>query len=119
MGRRKKDPQVVGVIDEQGTLTPVTPYAPATTIEGRENQLIALATNLAEKQMLEGTASAQVITHYLKLGTTVARLEMEKLKRENELLLAKTENLQSAARIEELYKEAISAFRDYAGDGRD
>lgn len=119
MGRRKKDPEVVGVVDEQGTFTPVVPYAPATTVEGRENQLIALATNLAEKQMIEGTASSQVITHYLRLGTTVARLEMEKLKRENELLLVKTENLQSAARIEELYKEAITAFRDYSGENHD
>lgn len=117
MGRRKKDaPEVAVTYDEQGVLVPTTPYAPAMTPEGRENQLISLATNLAEQQLIAGTASAQVITHYLKLGTTMARLEMEKLKRENELLVAKTENLQSAARIEELYKEAIVAFRDYAGD---
>lgn len=89
--------------------------APAATPEGRENQLIALAVDLAEKQLSEGTASAQVITHYLKLGTTKESLEKEKLARENELLKAKTEALQSQKRIEELYSEAIKAMKTYGG----
>lgn len=91
--------------------------APARTIEARENQLIALAVDLAEKQLSNGTASAQVITHYLKLGTTTARLEKEKLARENQLLTAKTEALQSAKRIEELYLNALNAMRSYSGNG--
>lgn len=89
--------------------------APAKTPEARENQLISLAVNLAEKQLIEGTASPSVITHYLKLGSTKDALEKEKLKRENELLKAKTVALESAERIEELYKEAISAMRMYNG----
>lgn len=89
---------------------------PADTPEARENQMIALATNLAEKQLIEGTASSQVITHYLKLGSTKERLELEKLKRENRLLEAKSEALESAARVEELYAEAIKAFGIYHGD---
>lgn len=89
--------------------------APAKTVEARENQLISLAADLAEKQLAGGTASAQVITHFLKLGTMKAKLEMEKIKHENDLLGAKTEALQSAKRIEELYTEALNAMRKYQG----
>ena len=88
---------------------------PALTPEGRENQLISLAEDLAEKQLREGTASSQVITHYLKLGTAKERLELEKLKRENLLLEAKTEVMESAKRVEELYTKAIRAFQSYNG----
>jgi len=90
---------------------------PATSIEARENQLISLAVDLAERQLSEGTASSQVITHYLKLGTTKERLEKEKLEKENELLRAKTEAIQSAKRVEELYKDALNAMRSYSGQG--
>lgn len=92
---------------------------PAKTPEARENQLIELAVDLAEEQMLNGTASSQVITHFLKLGTTRAALEAEKIKRENELLKAKTENLESMKRVEELYQDAIKAMRRYSGLGSD
>lgn len=88
---------------------------PAMTPEARENQLISLAVDLAEQQLSDGTASAQVITHYLKLGTTRANLEKEKLERENELLRAKTESLQSQKQIDELYSKAIAAMRSYNG----
>lgn len=88
---------------------------PALTPEGREDQLIALAVDCAEQQMRDGTASAQVITHYLKLGSTKARLENEKLIEENKLLRAKTEALQSAKRVEELYSDALEAMRRYSG----
>lgn len=90
---------------------------PALTPEARENQLISLAVDLAEKQLQEGTASSQVITHYLKLGSTKERLEKEKLEEENKLLRAKTENLQSQKRVEELYMEALNAMRNYSGQG--
>ena len=90
---------------------------PAMTPEARENQLIAMATDLAEQQLRDGTASSQVITHYLKLGSTKERLEKEKLEEENKLLRAKTENLQSQKRVEELYSEAIKAMRNYNGQG--
>lgn len=88
---------------------------PATTEENRENQLVSLAIDLAEKQLSEGTASSQVITHYLKLGSTRERLEQERLIRENELLTSKVDMLASAKRVEELYAEALSAMRSYAG----
>lgn len=81
--------------------------------------MISLAVDLAERQLLEGTASAQVITHYLKLGTLKEQLEREKLEKENELLRAKTEALQSAQHIEELYAEAIKAMRSYSGSVAD
>lgn len=90
---------------------------PALTPETRENQMIALAVDLAEKQLLEGTASSQVITHFLKLATTKAQLEKEKLVQENELLKAKTKSVQSAENVEKLYSEAISAMKRYSGHG--
>lgn len=88
---------------------------PASTPEARENQLISLAVDLAEKQLMEGTASSQVITHYLKLGSTRQQLEKERLERENELLRAKTEALESAKHVEELYANALNAMRNYSG----
>ena len=90
---------------------------PALTPEARENQMVLLAVDLAERQLREGTASSQVITHYLKLGSTKEKLEREKLERENELLRAKAEAYQSAQRIEELYSQALSAMREYGGQG--
>lgn len=92
---------------------------PALTPESRENQLISLAVDLAEKQLMEGTASSQVITHYLKLGSTKYKLEAEKLKQENRLLSAKTESLESAKRVEELYAEAMEAFKGYRSSSED
>ena len=88
---------------------------PALTPEARENQMIALAIDLAEQQLREGTASSQVITHYLKLGSTKERLEKEMMEKQKELIEAKTKNLQSAERIEALYTEAMNAMREYNG----
>ena len=90
--------------------------APAKTVEARESELIGMAVDLAAEQLSAGTASSQVITHFLKLGTMRAKLEMEKLSQENQLLKAKTEALASAKRIEELYQEALQAMRLYKGD---
>lgn len=90
---------------------------PALTPEARENQLIAMAVDLAEKQLLEGTASSQVITHYLKLGSSKDRLEREKLQEENKLLRAKTEQIQSQKKMDEMYAEAIAAMKNYSGNG--
>ena len=89
--------------------------APAKTPEARENQLVALAIDVAEKQLLDGTASSQVITHYLKLGSTKDRVEKDILLEKKELLKAKTEAMQSSKRVEELYKTALDAMRMYSG----
>jgi len=88
---------------------------PASTVEGRENQLIALAVDLAEKQLLDGSASSQVISHYIKLGSTRERLEKEILEKQKELLVAKTESIQSAKKIEDLYRNALDAMKNYGG----
>ena len=90
---------------------------PALTPEARENQMISLAVDLAEKQLQEGTASSQVITHFLKLGTMKEKIEREILEKQKDLITAKTEALQSAKRVEELYADAISAMRRYSGNG--
>ena len=92
---------------------------PAFTPEARENQLISLAVDLVEQRLLDGTASSQEVTHFLKLGSMKERLEREKLEEENKLLRARTENLQSQKRVEELYTKALNAMRNYAGQGDD
>lgn len=89
---------------------------PALSPEARENQLIALAVDLVEQRLLDGSASSQETTHFLKLGSMKNQLEMEKLREENKLLKAKTESIQSAKRVEELYAEAINAMRRYSGN---
>lgn len=90
---------------------------PATTPEARENQMISLAVDLAESQLRKGTASSQVISHYLKLGSTKEKIEKEILQEQKKLITAKTEAIQSAKRVEELYKTALDAMRSYSGRG--
>lgn len=97
------------------TSEPKKKLRPALTPEARENQLISLAMDRAEQQLLDGTASSQVITHFLKLGTAKYQYETEKLKGETKLTDAKTEALESAKHSEELYSKAIEAFRKYSG----
>lgn len=89
---------------------------PATTPEARENQLISMAFDTAEQQFREGSASAQVITHFLKLGSSREKLDQERLRNENELLEIKTETMRSAKRVEELYGAALDAMRAYSGN---
>lgn len=89
--------------------------APMMSADAEEKYVISLAVELAKKQLIEGTASSQVITHYLKLGSSQQRLEMEKLQNENELLQAKVRALESAKKAEELYSEALNAIRRYNG----
>lgn len=100
-----------------GDRKPTRKIRPALTVEARENQLISLAYDLVEKRLLEGTATSQETTHFLKMGSPRARIEKEILEKQKELISAKTEALQSAKRIEELYADAIAAMRKYSGHG--
>lgn len=93
-----------------------TPRKPATTPEARENEMVSLAHDLAEEQIRDGIASSQVITHFLKLGSTRERLEQQRLEHENELTRVKIEALEAQTRVEELYREALEAMRSYSGD---
>lgn len=77
--------------------------------------MISLAVSLARKKLMDGTASNQVITHYLKLGSTKEQLEKEKLRKENDLLVAKVEAFESAKRDEELYERVLTALKRYSG----
>lgn len=86
---------------------------PATSPEERENQLIALAYDLVEKRLIEGTATSQETVHFLKMGSVRQQEELEKLRSENELLKAKTDAIQSDHVQEDLYREAINAMRSY------
>lgn len=92
---------------------------PALTPEARQNQLIALATDLVEKRLIEGTASSQETTHFLKLATQEAKLKVKILEKQEELISAKTEAIKSSQRTEELYRDAIIAMRQYSGGGAD
>lgn len=89
---------------------------PATTPEARENEVVSQAIDLAERQIQDGSASSQVITHFLKLGSTRERLEQQRLEHENELTRVKIQQVESQQRIEELYVDAIKAMRSYSGD---
>ncbi len=90
--------------------------APGATLESRENQLVSLTIALAEKQIRDGTASSQVMTHFLKLGSTKERLEKEKIENENLLLKAKVESINSQKKVEELYAKALIAMSTYKGE---
>ena len=89
---------------------------PATTPEARENELISAAHDLAEEQIRTGQASSQVITHFLKLGSSRERLEQERIAHENQLLVVKAEALERADRMESLMLDAVNAMRSYQGD---
>ena len=92
---------------------------PATTPEARENQVIAAAYDLAERQILAGDASSQVITHFLKLGSSREKLEKERIALESQFLQAKADAMASQKRTEELMSEALDAFRSYSGTPTD
>jgi hypothetical protein len=89
---------------------------PARTPEARENQLISLAYDLAEKQLRDGTASSQVITQFLKLASPTERLEREILESKKELMVAKTEAIKSNKNVEKLYQNALNAMKSYRGE---
>lgn len=98
---------------------PVRKMRPALTPEAREKQLISLAYDLVEERLRNGTATSQETTHFLKMGSSKERVEKEILEMQKELISAKTEALQSAKRVEELYADAIKAMRKYSGHGDD
>lgn len=86
---------------------------PGLTPEADENQMIALAINLVKQRLIDGTASSQETTHYLKLATPKARLENKLLEAQAEMAIAKKEALESQKRSEEMFREAIAAFKSY------
>lgn len=109
MAKRKPDEP----IEQPKSLPPVL------TVEGRENQLIAAAYDLAEKRILEGTASSQELTYFLKMGSSKTKLENEKLKEEVTHLRAKTSALEAQVSNEALLEKALKAFRSYRGEYED
>lgn len=117
---RKKQPEVLDkdselYLEELPTGVATKRAAkPASNPESRERQLVNLAVNLAEKQLREGTASSQVITHYLKLGTQTVLLEREKLSKEVELISAKADAIKQGKQSEQLAEQAIAAMKAYS-----
>lgn len=105
----------MGRIEKRSKPSDIPPMHKATSPEARENQMVSLAIDLAEQQLRDGTASSQVITHFLKLGSTKERQEKEKLEEEVKLLKAKTKALETADQTSKLYQEAIRAFKSYNG----
>lgn len=102
---------------EKSLSEPCKKMRPALTNEARENQMISLAIDLAEQQLRDGTASSQVITHYLKLGSTKERIEKEILEKQKDLIVAKTKAYQTGEELKALYLEALDAMKSYAGQG--
>lgn len=98
---------------------PTKRIRPALTPEAEETQMISLAFGLAKQQLLDGTASSQVITHFLKLGTEKAKLEKEKIIRENKLLDVKASAIENTQRTDELFEKAIEAMKRYNGQSDD
>lgn len=92
---------------------------PALSLEANEGQMVSLATDLAREQLLNKTASSQIIVHYLKLGTVKEQIELEKLKKETALLEAKTKALKDTEKLEEIYNQAIDALKVYSGQSKD
>lgn len=100
---------------EGGSSKPTRHPRPSTTPEGRENQMVALAYDLVERRMRDGSATSQETTHFLKLGSAREQLEQDRLRNENSLTQAKIDAMQGQKRIEELYSNAISAMNTYQG----
>lgn len=94
---------------------PVKRLPRARTPEAREEQLAALAYDLAEQQFLDGTASSQVMVHFLKVGSTREKIELQKVKQETILVEAKVKDLANVEEMKKLYVEAMDAMRGYAG----
>lgn len=90
---------------------------PALSPEARENQMIALAVDLAEQQLRDGTASSQVITHYLKLGSMKEKIEREILEKQKDLISAKTDAIKVSKNADEMYANVLSAMKRYSGHG--
>ena len=109
----------MGRVKAPTNASPQRPIRPALTPEARENQLISLAIDLVEQRLLDGTASSQETTHFLKLASRKAKLEAERQELENELIKAKTQALKDQADMKALYADAIAAMRRYSGHGGD
>jgi hypothetical protein len=110
--------EAVSMAKVKKTSTKSTPkLRPALTPEAQENRMTALAMDLVEQRLRDGTASSQETTHFLKIGSAKARMELEKMKLENELIAAKTKALANADEMRILYEEALKAMRTYSGQG--
>lgn len=95
------------------------PMAPSPSVEGRINQIVALAFDEAERRILDGTASSQLLTEFIKMGTPKAQIENANLAKQSTLLDAKTENIKQTSNQAQMYKEAMDAFKKYSGHKRD
>ena len=116
---RKEARILARVKSQKTTIQNAKPMRPALTPEARENQLISLAIDLVEQRLIDGTASSQETTHFLKLASRKAKLEAERAELENELIKAKTQSIRDQADMKTLYKDAIAAMRRYSGHGSD
>lgn len=95
--------------------SPRRPRRRAQTPEERENQLIALALDRVEERMQNRTATAQEYIQFIRMASSKARAEADKVALELELVKAKTENLRMQQKNEEMFSNAIKAFKRYSG----
>lgn len=105
--------------DEEFGRTPARRRTPAKTPDERESMLVSAAMDLAERQIAEGTASSQLLTHFAKLGSSRERLEQDRLRNENAVLRKKLETMEAAVDLKNLMEDALSAFKGYSGESTD
>ena len=94
-------------------------FPAAMSSEARDAQMSSLAYSLVEQRLRDGTATSQETCYFLKLSSPVATRQQKKLEKEIELLEAKTEAIKAAKRMDEVYMEAIGAFKKYSGEQDD
>lgn len=87
--------------------------APSSDPKSREQQLVNQAMNLAEKQLLDGTAAPSVINHFLKIGSTREFIERDILEKQAQLIEAKASTIAKDREAGEVAKAAIEAMRNY------
>lgn len=92
---------------------------PAGNPEERTQQLVSDAYDLAEKQIADGTASAAVLVHFLKMGTAREQAELARIKSASELDHAKLEQANQGNAAEKLLEQAMRAFTGYKGEEDD
>lgn len=86
---------------------------PPLSDKDHEAKLISLTLQMAEQQLIDGTASSQVMTHFLRLGSIRSKVELEKLRLENNLLTEKIQSEKMGQQLKEMFQDVMESLRDY------
>lgn len=83
----------------------------------RERENMFLATELAAKQLRDGTAKAQVVTHYLRMSSPREDIERRMMEAKIALLEGQLAACQNDMATQALIIEALESLREYRGSG--